>query len=179
MVFDNATSDFIRTNPNTLTSSAATIFTGGAEFAEVGFTGGADPDGGGYIMPNATGEGWLAIGPTAISSAILNSRTSPTAINEATFNFSLSLLDGFDDIQFFPLLSNVTVGGTADFVGGGQLQFYGDGTGAPIGPWQIGTNADVSFRAITTPEPGTLLIWVGLALIGLLSASNCRSGRVS
>jgi hypothetical protein len=160
MFFENATKDFDReAPPATLPLSADTIYTGGSVVGELGFTGAVDADG--NVTDNATGEGWEAIGPNDPSSAKLI--TLNGGILGTSFSTAVTKLSGFGNLSFLPLPS-VFDSGSAEFVGGGTLTGYGNGLGSPVGPWHIGSDADLSCYPV--PEPATILIWSFLALVG-------------
>lgn len=169
-LYDNAAQDFDRiAPPATLTASAATLFTGGSKLAELGFTGAAN--GSGNITANGVGEGWVAVGPNTpgVGSAFpLNA-----GIVGSSFALGINRLSGFGGFNFLPLLSSVAPG-TVDFVGSGLLQGYGDGSGNPVGPWQIGDDADLAFRPVAIPEPTSILIF-GAFATGIVAVRRRRS----
>jgi len=175
IVYDDANEDFDRiAPPATLAGSAATLHTGGTTVSEIGFTGAVD--GFGNVTPGA-GEGWLAVGPSTPSLAF----TTPlnTVLPGTSFTLAVNALTPFFGLNFLPLLNPVFGGPGADFVGGGTLSGYGDGMMVPsaVGPWHIGSDADISFRPV--PEPGSILCWTGIAALGFVVARRRRARKAS
>lgn len=179
-IYDGVPTDFNRiAPPATLAGSGSTIGTLVAQrIGELGFTG-AVVDG--RVQDNGIGEDWIAVGPTAPgggSLAVLN-----TDIIGSSIALSINRLTGFDGITFLPLASifdgGLLAGATAEFVGSGDLSGYGDGLGAPVGPWQIGDDIDVSFRPFFIPEPGSMLIWAGMGLAGVVGAYRRRHQKLA
>lgn len=173
-LYENAATDFDRISPivpgpNSLIGSAATLFTGGAKIAELGFTGAAN--GSGNITANLAGEGWIASGPNTPGTG--SSFPLNAGIVGSSFALGINRLSGFGGFNFLPLLSSVAPG-FVDFVGSGTLSGYGDGSGNPVGPWQIGDDADLSFRPVAIPEPTSMLIFGGLAT-GFVTIRRRRS----
>ncbi len=169
-LYDNAAQDFDRiAPPATLTGSAATIFNGGSKIAELGFSGAAN--GSGNILPNGAGEGWVAVGPNTPGTGSVFPLNA--GIVGSSFALGINRLSGFGGFNFLPLLSSVAPG-FVDFVGSGTLQGYGDGNGNPVGPWQIGDDADLSFRPVAIPEPTSMLIF-GAFATGVVTIRRGRS----
>lgn len=159
IIYEDADLDFDRiAPPATLAGSADTLHTGATVVGEIGFTGAVV---GGNVTDNATGEGWAATAPTTAGDG--DAIPLNTGILDTSFTLAVTRLSGWGGLNFIPLLSTFDGGGTADFVGGGTLVGYGDGDGNAVGPWQIGSDADISFRPV--PEPASILVWAGI--IGL------------
>ncbi len=146
MIFEDGVVDFDRiAPPSTLVGSAATIV--GTEVGEMGFTGPVDVNG--NVQDNTTGEGWSAVAPTDF--AVGPSRPLNSGMLGTSFSIGLSRLEGWAGFNFLPMNSIFDSAGNADFVGGGGFEGYGDGDGNAVGPWQVGSDTDFSFRPVIAP----------------------------
>jgi hypothetical protein len=161
LIYDNADVDFQRTAivaGETLKTSVDRIADGTAgPVLELGWTGEADANG--NIQDDDDGEGWAATGPTVPGGGVLfpiAQGISGTSV-AGTVNV---LINNTGLAGFLPLNSPFDVDGTAQFVLTSNLFYYGDGTGTntPAGPWQLGTETDVSFRPVI-PEPASVAMW--------------------
>ncbi len=168
MIFQDATADFSPVSPPaTLAASAAAISTGANLVWELGFTGALDAGGN---VDAGVDEGWVATGPT--SPSVAATTTYGTGIPGTSFTGALNpLVDNSGYVDYLPL---TTLFGQSDFAVVGTLSGYGDGFGNPAGPWQIASDADLSFAPLVVPEPASLAIWSLLSVGGLALARRRR-----
>ena len=140
---------------------------------ELGFTGGTQSvNGFNNVAPNATGEGWTAVGPSIGSS--LQAVTYGSAVIGTNFVIGLDPTDGsLLTKSFVPLLSGFGASGKSDFVGNGIIQGTGDGQGG-LFPGELmdgNSGGAVSFNLV--PEPSTFAL-LGFGALGLLGLKRRR-----